>query len=66
MSNVVDLDDMRPHVSLLVECGDVHVIPVELIKKWARGELVPQEDVIRAIINDWLFFLEAEPQEAER
>lgn len=60
MSNVTDIESAKPHVTLEVECGDVHVIPVSLVKNWATGRAEPPDDVVRAIIGDWLVMLENE------
>ena len=56
--SVTDIDSARPHVALEVETGDVHVIPVSLVKDWATGRVTPPDDVVRAIIGDWLVMLE--------
>lgn len=68
-AQVVELDDYRPHISVVVhnQDGSVtgHVIPVGLALEWADDEKpLPvgpdgnlDEALIRRIIGEWLCFL---------
>lgn len=57
MNDVVDLDSMRPHFSINLPNGDVHVMPVVLVQGVAQGHLPLEalgEGPIRRIIAEWL------------
>ena len=61
---VADIDDYRPHLCLQVIGGGVHVIPVSLVEKWIAGELEPEPEVVRTIIQGWL--IGVLPQQEEK
>jgi hypothetical protein len=60
MSDVVELDDHRPHVVLNDSFGKkTHVAPVAMLQKIVSGELLlsqcdDADSMARAIIHDWL------------
>lgn len=54
MTNVTNLNDHRPHVCVHVEDGNVHVMPVSLVKDWANGKYEPDPEVLKAILLEWL------------
>lgn len=52
---VVDLDSQRPHAVFLDPVSkNAHVVPISLVEKWADGSMKPDEECVRAIIQDWL------------
>lgn len=58
-SNVVYFEDYMPHVSVFSDVGDIHIIPLSLMKKIASGsmsidELDDRDAIVRAIIGGWL------------
>lgn len=58
-SNVVKLDDRRPHVVIESQefDGTIHVVPVCLVERWIRGDLSvrpPTSAMLKAIMRDWL------------
>lgn len=58
MSKVTDIDSMRPHFTVNLPNGDVHVMPVLLVQRVAKGELPLEtlgDDVVRRIIGEWLY-----------
>lgn len=57
--NVVELEDYRPHFTLTVSNGDVHVLSVALIWEIIRGrvaltEVEDWESMMLAILEDWM------------
>lgn len=60
---VVQLDDYRPHLAILLLNEDVVVVPRMLLLKLIQGELAIDEVdgweiLIRSILSDWLEMLE--------
>lgn len=62
--NVVDIDAMRPHVTISGIGGgsNVHVIPVKTLQDIAFGEkciteLELYKEIVPAIIGEWLQFI---------
>jgi hypothetical protein len=62
-AEVIDLSEHRPH--LVIDCTKdegaiVHVVPVSLALDWASGKQpLPEPEVIRRIITEWLACLHA-------
>jgi len=54
MADVINIADHKPHVCVVVENGDAHVLPVSLITDWANGNINPNPDVLKSIILEWL------------
>lgn len=57
MSNIFSLDDQRPHIMLVGQNKNVHVLPVGLAEKLATGKIEIQDvdpELIRDIVADWL------------
>ena len=56
-SNVIDLDEHRPHV-VVEGLGRSHVVPLELIEKLINGTIafadVEDQDLLRDILHSWL------------
>ncbi len=55
-SNVVSLDDHRPHVVIETDKA-AHVVPATLIEKWAKGEETPPPDILGRIVTEWMEFV---------
>lgn len=55
IDKVLSIDDYRPH--LTIEGDSIHVVPVELVKKWISGEVEADKDCVRAIMKEWLNFI---------
>jgi len=57
MNNIIELDDQRPHLTIITLDGNVHVVPVLLIENWIAGR-VPIRDydipVIQTVLKEWL------------
>ncbi len=59
MGEVVNIEPRKPHVCLQTSDGNVHVIPVSLMRAIADGKMSPddiadRDQVVRAIIAEWL------------
>jgi hypothetical protein len=57
MSNVTNLEDHRPHISLVGQKQKVHVLPVSLAEGLATGRIAITDvdpELIRDIVADWL------------
>lgn len=59
MSDIIELDDYRPHITIMTLDKNVHVIPVSVIEKIIKGEMPIEqlEDwqmIIRSIVDIWL------------
>jgi len=52
MGEVVELEDFKPHVTITCKEG-VHVVPVSVIKRWINGDLEPNKECVRRIIQEW-------------
>ena len=52
---ILSMDDYRPH--LIIEGDSVHVVPIELVKKWISGEIEADKDCTRVIMKEWLDFI---------
>lgn len=52
--NVINLDDARPHITVVDACKNVHVVPVKIIKDFVSGKADIDPDLLRAIVSDWL------------
>ena len=55
---VANLDDQRPHISMLTIDGNAHVIPCALIEKIISGDMLVSECedfdiVVRSIFKEW-------------
>lgn len=62
LSEVINLDAMRPHYCIGVANGNQHVLPVALVTAVAEGRDSPAllgDDVLRAIISQWQGFVAA-------
>lgn len=58
---IVNFIENTPHVSVIVESGDIHVMAVASLRKIINGEYPPSnlgDDVLRRIIEEWLQKLE--------
>lgn len=63
MSEVIALDDHRPHVTINGTSGKVHVIPVSTIQDVIEGarditSIEDYEDIVPSILIEWLDYLE--------
>ena len=57
MSNVHDLDAQRPHLMVIGQKGNIHVVPVKLIENLVSGLVSiadTDQELIRDILADWL------------
>lgn len=59
MPNIVDIEDYKPHMVVETIDGNVHVMPVQLIKNWISGDVKFEDSedwevVVRTILKDWL------------
>lgn len=52
-AEIISLDENRPHLVIEID-NCVHVVPVSLAKKWAKGESVPEKEIMNRIITEWL------------
>lgn len=57
--DVVDINDHRPHLSVTVENGDIHTMPVATIEsiisqKLDITEVDDYKDILSAILKEWL------------
>ena len=50
--SVAIMEEYRPHVTITCKEG-VHVVPVSVIKKWIGGDLEPNKECVRRIIQEW-------------
>lgn len=60
-ATVIDFTENTPHVSVIVESDDVHVLAVSSIRNIINGKYPPAnlgDDVLRRIIEEWLQNLE--------
>jgi len=62
MSNLVELDDYRHHVTVWDINGNAHIIPVQCLKAIANGSLPLEalddhEVILRGILSEWLDIL---------
>ena len=59
--SAIELDDYRPHVTVPLPSGAVHVMPADYLRQWSEtGEgKRPPESVLRVIVGEWLDVLEA-------
>jgi hypothetical protein len=58
-TNIVDIDDHRPHLTLSTLDGNVHCMPVSLIEDWIAGrprvtDADDWEIVMRSVLAEWL------------
>lgn len=58
-SNVVDIDDYKPHVMIVDVDGDAHIIPKQFFLDVVSGkrqlvDLEEHEKIIPQIIEEWL------------
>lgn len=63
MSDVADIEEHRPHMVILTDDGNAHVVPESVISKIANGEmplmeLDDWEPIIRKILSEWKLNLE--------
>ena len=61
MTNIIDIELHKPHISIDVENGNVHVIPMQFFHDVVSGkrkitELEESELILKAIIKDWIDF----------
>lgn len=48
--NVVSLDDYRPHFCLCdPKTDNINIVPESLVERWATGDMVPDEQCVRAL-----------------
>lgn len=57
MGKVSNIDEFRPHVTVMTSDKNVHVIPVSLIEDWGKGLYTPPPEIMEVIIRDWLAFI---------
>ena len=52
---VVSLDSQRPHCTFQDPVTkNVHVVPLDLVIDWKRGDHMPDEECVRALVEYWL------------
>lgn len=56
MTEIINIDDHRPHVAMGLVDGTVRVFPVQMIENWINGEIWPEdpEPLIRSIVKEWM------------
>lgn len=63
MGKVVDLSEYRPHISMSCPDGNVHIVPIALLDDIVDGnrsidDIEDRDQVIRAILADWLMYVD--------
>ena len=63
MGIVIDLDERRPHLSVIPPDGNAHVIPTSVIDDIIAGRktidcLDDRDMLVRAILDDWMWRLD--------
>lgn len=54
MSEVTNLDEFRPHITVETADNKVHVVPVSLVVEWSNSVYKVPADILKVIITDWL------------
>lgn len=59
MGEVVSIESRKPHVCVQTPDGNVHVIPISVLRVIADGimsidDVADRDQVIRAVIAEWL------------
>jgi len=62
MSKVIDIESNMPHACIIGPLNEPHVIPIQALKRMAKGSINiinkgqerEDEDMIRGLICDWL------------
>ncbi|MDC8804242.1 hypothetical protein PRZ61_12400 [Halomonas pacifica] len=62
MSDVTDIADYRPHISVSTPDGNVHIVPEEFFLGVVEGRysidhLADRDQILRSIIGQWLAML---------
>lgn len=56
-AEVINLDDHRPHVTIMDLEGNAHVVPVSYFEDFVKGGVDIPEDmlpVMRKVVDEWL------------